>query len=105
MVEMEVTMSLGLELLLSDSRGVYIPRDFAMYLQDMDNVTVEDKQILSAGPDHEWYWETWDEVLQKATSTINGKTWRLWQDGDLWAYCEELMSDEEYEQFFGEERV
>lgn len=98
-------MSLGLELLLTDARGVYIPRDFAMYIQDMDNVTQEDKEILCSGPDHEWYWETWDEVLHKATSTINGKVWRLWQDGDLWAYCEELMTDEEYEQFFGEERV
>ena len=98
-------MSLGLELLLSDARGVYIPRDFALYIEDMDNVTAEDKEILSAGPDHEWYWETWDSVLDKASSTINGKVWRLWQDGDLWAYCEELMTDEEYEQFFGEERV
>ena len=94
----------GMELLLSDNRGVYIPRDFAMHIQDMDNVTEKDKEILSAGPDHDWYWETWDDVLSKATSTINGKIWRLHQDGDLWAYCEELMTDEEYENFFGEAR-
>ena len=48
----------GIELLLSDARGVYIPRDFALYIEDMDNVTTEDKEILSAGPDHEWYWES-----------------------------------------------
>jgi len=97
-------MSMGLELLLDGRRGVYIPRDFAMFIQDMDNVTEEDKQILSAGPDHQWYWETWDDVLGKASSNINGKIWRLYQDGDLWAYCEELMTDEEYEDFFGQER-
>ena len=97
-------MSMGLELLLDGNRGAYIPRDFAMFIQDMDNVTEEDKQILSAGPDHQWYWETWDDVLGKASSNINGKIWRLYQDGDLWAYCEELMTDEEYEDFFGQER-
>ena len=97
-------MSMGLELLLDGARGAYIPRDFAMFIQDMDNVTEEDKQILSAGPDHQWYWETWDDVLGKASSNINGKIWRLYQDGDLWAYCEELMTDEEYEDFFGQER-
>jgi hypothetical protein len=100
-------MSNGIELLLSDSRGIYIPRDFAMYHGDiMDGVSAEDMEILKAGPDHELYWEAWDSVLQNATATAthNGKVWRLWQDGDLWAYCEELMTDEEYEQFFGEKR-
>jgi hypothetical protein len=105
MVEMEVSMSLGLELLLSDSRGVYIPRDWAMYCQDMDGVSAEDMEILKAGPDHEWYWEAWDSVLSNAHGVVNGKTWRLWQDGDLWAYCEDLMTDEEYKNFFGEERI
>ena len=97
-------MSSGLELVLSDNRGIYIPRDFAMFIDDMDNVTQEDKDILSAGPDHNQYWDTWNDVLDKASATINGKTWRLYQDGDLWAYCEELMTDEEYENFFGEAR-
>jgi hypothetical protein len=105
MVEMEVSMSLGLELLLSDSRGIYIPRDWATYCQDMDNVTAEDMEILKTGPEHEHYWEAWNDVLQNAFSVVNGKVWRLWQDGDLWAYCEELMTDEEYENFFGEERI
>ena len=98
-------MNAGIELLLSDSRGIYIPRDWAMYCQDMDGVRPEDMEVLKAGPDHEWYWEAWNNVLSNAHSVHNGKTWRLWQDGDLWAYCEELMTDEEYEQFFGEERV
>jgi len=44
-------------------------------------------------------------VLDYATlKDDNGHVWRLWQDGDLWAYCEELMTDAEYSNFFGEER-
>ena len=105
MVEMEVDMSLGLELLVSDSHGIYVPQHWAMYCQDMDGVSAEDMEILKAGPDHEWYWEAWDSVLSNAHGFVNGKKWALWQDGDLWAYCEELMTDEEYKNFFGEERI
>jgi hypothetical protein len=79
-----LTMS-GLELLISDSQGIYIPKNFALYEEDMDGVSQEDMDILKSGPDHEWYWEAWDEVLANATKTINGKVWRLYQDGDLWA--------------------
>lgn len=94
----------GIELLLSDSRGVYIPRDFALYCEDMDGVSAEDIEILKTGPEHDSYWDAWDCVLQNAKREINGKVWRLYQDGDLWAYCEDLMTDEEYYGFFGEHR-
>lgn len=97
-------MSNGIELLLTDARGIYIPRDFAMYFEDMDHVSDEDMEILKAGPDHEQYWDAWDAVLQNASNVVNGKVWRLYQDGDLFAYCEELMTDEEYQNFFGFER-
>jgi hypothetical protein len=94
----------GIEILLSDNRGVYIPRDFALYFEDMDGVRAEDMEILKAGPDHEGYWDAWDCVLSDAKREINGNVWRLYQDGDLFAYCEELMTDEEYYGFFGEHR-
>jgi hypothetical protein len=96
----------GIELLLNDSRGVYIPRDFAMYFENMDGIESEDIDILKAGPDEsDWYWETWDSVLSNASyKDEKGNVWRLYQDGDLFAYCEELMDDEEYYNFFGEPR-
>lgn len=95
----------GLLLLLSDARGVYIPRDFAQGF-DMQawHVKDEDADILAQGPDHEWYWDTWHVVLNNAYCEHEGYTYCLHQDGDLWAYCDELMSDEEYENFWGEER-
>lgn len=95
----------GLELLLSDARGVYIPRDF---VQGFDfekwGVSKEDADTLAQGPEQEWYWEAWEGVLNTAYFEFEGYTYRLHQDGDLWAYCDELMSDEEYENFWGEER-
>ena len=96
----------GLSLLVSDSCGVYVPLRFVtdMDLAQWSGIRDEDVKILEAGPDAEWYWEAWDSVLGSAYANINGKVWRLSQDGDLWAYCEELMSDEEYEGFFQRER-
>lgn len=96
----------GLELLLSDARGVYIPRDFVeCYDPKAWNIEDEDVAILQQDPygeDSCLLWDTWVYVLDHASYTDeNGHTWRLYQDGDLWAYCEELMSDEEKESFFG----
>lgn len=75
------------ELFLSDSRGVYIPRDFAQCVErdKVTGVTDENYIILEAGPDHEWYWEAWEEVLNDAVLTqSDGTVFRLEQDGDLW---------------------
>jgi hypothetical protein len=74
---------------LSDARGIYIPRDFARSFVDRDKhvtgVTPEDWAILDAGPDHEWYWDTWNDVEQKAIVTDdNGAKFHVYQNGDCW---------------------
>jgi hypothetical protein len=84
---------------LSDARGIYIPRDFANSFVDrskhVQNVTEEDWAILE-DPDHEWYWEAWDEVLQNAVVTDNeGTRFRLSQNGDLWLIPEGMEWSEE----------
>lgn len=96
----------GIDLLLNDSRGVYIPRDFALNFINWDGIESEDIEILQAGPDDsDWYWETWNSVLCNASFTDEkGNVWRLHQDGDLFSYCEALMDDEEYYNLFGEPR-
>ncbi len=71
--------------LLDDSRGIYIPKVFAESYS-WDNVNPEDIDILLCGPDHEYYWDAWDSVLQSARYVDkNGKPWRLYQEGDLFA--------------------
>lgn len=95
-------------LILSDARGVYIPRDF---VTDKYNEIIvvhckawgikdEDAEILASGPDHEYYWETWDDVLNYACYTDEeGNKYFLSQDGDLWAFCYDRMTDEEKSNF------
>lgn len=81
------------ELLLDDHRGIYIPRDFAINFETKQwGVDAEDVAILFAGPDHELYWETWDNVMRNAEYTDEkGRVWHLFQDGPLFAviYSEE----------------
>lgn len=86
-------------LFLSDARGIYIPKDFATGIkrQYVSGVSEEDWSVLEAGPDHEWYWETWDSVLNNATVTDDaGIKYRVEQDGDCWLIPEGMeWSDEE----------
>jgi len=95
----------GIELLLSDSRGVNIPRDLAEIVRagmSWEGYDPNDIDILLEGADGEWYWEAWTDVLESAFFVDSkGNRWNLWQDGDLWLYCEELITDEERDSFFG----
>lgn len=69
--------------LLSDARGVYLPRDAAETLDwlQFPDVKAEDLDVLRAGPDAEFYWDAWQSVLDNA-ETKDGDV--LHQDGDLW---------------------
>lgn len=76
---------------LSDTRGRYIPRDFAKSFADraksVSGVSDEDWVILEAGPDHELYWDTWDEITNYGDVTVtdeNGIEYFVYQDGDCW---------------------
>jgi hypothetical protein len=100
-------MSENVSLLLDCSRGIYIPQHFVEYydMDQYDGVDPEDVKILKSGPDHEWYWEAWDNMLNNVTYNHDGKVYALYQDGDLYAVAYDSMSDEEYEEFFGTERI
>jgi hypothetical protein len=75
---------------LDSNRGIYLPQAFAQSFLDrasaVSGVSDEDWAILEAGPDHEWYWETWAHVEDNAivTAAGDGTRYRLYQDGDLW---------------------
>lgn len=98
-------MSKGIQILLDSNRGIYIPQHFAEDCEDWEGISEKDKETLLAGPDADWYWDTWADVLDRATYTdADGHVWRLYQDGDLFAICDALMTDDDYMDFFGESR-
>lgn len=88
-------------LLLSDARGIYIPRDFANEVKPecLSGVTEEDIATLKAGPDHEWYWEAWQSVCDSArvTDPTTGTVYTVYQDGDCWLIPEGMEWDERNE--------
>jgi len=96
----------GVSLLVADNQGVNIPMIFAINLaESWENYEESDIEILKKGPDEEFYWDAWSDVMSFSRLTDSeGNVWFLWQDGDLWAVCPDLMSDDEYEEFFGEPR-
>lgn len=100
-------------LLLSDARGIYIPRDFLTDDQNEIawdhceawglNKSNKDWWIEATNPDDQYYWEAWDWVLAHAKYTDkDGSVYQLWQDGDLFGLCDDKMTDEERSRFFGD---
>lgn len=90
-------------LLVSDRHGVYIPQAFLeMATADWVGIKAGDAMIIGKGPEHEHYWEAWGAILDDASfTTPEGHKYHLYQDGDLWMYCDALMTDDEYQNFFG----
>jgi len=95
----------GVTILLSDNRGVYIPQNFAEgFMPHYWGLDENDEDIatLREGPDAEWYWEAWESILTRAKHIDpDGSVWLLQQDGDLFTYCEALMTYDEKVDFFG----
>ena len=80
------------ELFLDGARGQYIPQNFAEIVirECVEGVTDEDWECLEAGPEHEWYWEAWNNVLNRAILTNpSGERFTLYQDDDLWMIPED----------------
>jgi len=97
-------------LLLSDARGVYIPRDFLTHgLGEIDSdrcaawgLTETNREWWedAASPDSEFYWDAWEWILNNARYIDSaGNVYNLYQDGDLWALCYDRMTPEEKQNF------
>lgn len=102
------------EILLDSRHGVYIPQLYAeQYAPKFSGAYPEYLKVLLDGPEHERYWEAWENVLNRDTLTVytedpdgteHSYTYTLHHDGDLFLVCDDLMNDEEYENVFGEPR-
>lgn len=58
--------------------GQYAPQAFAQLYGEQSTMSADDKQILLTGPEHEYYWETWDTVLENVTVTCNDVTYNIY---------------------------
>jgi len=86
--------------LLSDARGIYMPRDFAESFDLIEWGLYEDYTFILSNPDDDSYWDEWQIVLDSAKYIDkDGNEFRLYQDGDLWAICYDKMTNEEKTNF------
>lgn len=88
-----------MELLFSGHYGIYIPQSFAEKCNPENSwwfYSLEDAQILRDGPDHEHYWEVWEEVIGNAywQENAEGPKYFLYQQDDLWMIHEDYSVDE-----------
>ena len=86
-----------MELLCDSHHGVYIPQIMARRLFDAgwSGITLDDVIRLESDPyEGEWYWETWNDVLNEAHFTDErGTVWYLYHDGDLFAATASDLED------------
>lgn len=90
-------------LLLDSSRGQYIPRDFVKSF-DLEKFQCIDQQAIEdcQNPENEYYWESWQNILDRAKYIEDGRTFTLHQDDNLWLLCIDELSEDERINFFGE---
>ena len=72
----------ALTCVIDSDRGIYVGQRIGqLYGKVLDSET---REILLAGPDHEYYWSTWDEAEQEITFEHDGDTYGLHNnDGNI----------------------
>jgi hypothetical protein len=94
-----------IQLLIDCSGGHYIPKYFHdCYDPVLWNISEEYFNDLD-DPSNELYFDSWSYIIDNAYFVDDyGLTWNLYQDADLFMVCYEIMTDEQYKEFFGEDR-
>ena len=83
-----------MKLIADNHYGIYIPQYVAESgVLSEGGIDAESIDILKMGPDHEWYWETWDSVLNNFR-TENGEILYIGECGDIFLALPEEVEEE-----------
>ncbi len=79
-------------LLVDSHHGTYTPLIFANNFGEniVEGKPSEDDYECLLVHENEWYWETWEQVLNNVIIEIDGRRYYLHHDEDLWAIPEEM---------------
>ena len=77
------------------SWGIYCLQKFAERFDLRQwGVEQEDIDILLEGPDHEWYFETWDDVIDNAEYVDDdGYKWFIWSNDGVFIVREDMPEE------------
>ena len=97
--------SSGLTMVMDDRLGFNIPAKFRECFERPNAVSDWAWEEISSGY-NDGYWEAWDSILNNAYYSIDlgdgvPRKFVMHHDGDVWLVCDELLSDTDYENFFG----
>ena len=85
------------ECVVDGHHGVYIPQTFAeWYPEWLDD---EEREILLAGPEHEDYWDVWDEVTSRECAD---QSLYLGESGDVFILTDSPLNEELHTWAIGE---
>ena len=80
--------------LIDGAAGIYVPQKFINSFENWDNIDNDDRRSVANGPDNEYYWESWQNILDNATHTDdNGNKWVLYQDDSLFVIRADIEID------------
>ena len=87
-------------LFLDECRGIYIPCDFAKSLKREFIINREkfdeDLDFLArSAPESDFFWETWQYILDNLKVKIGRRTYFFYQDGPVWMIrdCEKVRKE------------
>lgn len=77
-----------IQLAVDGSFGIYVPQCFfERYPQFLEHLNEKDHAIIE-NPEHEHYWEVWDQFVSNFTVINDGVRWFIHQDGDVFFVSE-----------------
>ena len=83
-----------MELIADNHLGIYAPQYTAQSgILAVGGIGEESIEILLSGPDHKWYWETWETVLNEFRTNKGEILW-LGECGDVFLAMPEEIEEE-----------
>ena len=83
----------GAVLLVGSAFGVYIPQAFVEKYEKSigwpDDSRIDETLLDLKSPDNEFYWESWEYVLDNCKLLLDKKAYVLYHHEDLWAIPED----------------
>lgn len=93
-----------MDCIIDGNQGIYIPQEFVTRYRD--SIIEPNKELQEAmddveeGPDNEWYWESWNDIIEHAVLLgTDGKKYTLYQDDSLYLVGEDEVWDENGQEY------
>lgn len=88
---METEINFDTAIMAIDGRhGIYVPKIFVEQYAQEDNIFnlhPEDKADILDGPDNDYYWDAWANVVDTCKVAVNGILHAIHEhEGDIWLY-------------------